>query len=123
MQLVAFEADWRAFFARTGITPLSLVYEDVVDDPDGTLRRVAAPMDVSLPPEPIAHVSRLAVQRDETSQAIRARFEADMGNPDLPFRQLLPPDRVQRGGSDRVVVRRTVSNVMRLLRGQALRQS
>jgi LPS sulfotransferase NodH len=121
MQLVAFDADWRAFFARTGITPMTVVYEDALDNPDGTIRRLAALLDVSLPSEPIAHVSRLAVQRDEASQAIRERFRAETGDPDRPFRLLMPPDRLERRASNRIVVPRTVSNLVRLLRGQALK--
>jgi hypothetical protein len=101
---------------------MTLVYEDAIEDPDGTLRQLAALLGVSLPPEPIAHASRLAVQRDEASQAIRTRFSADMGDPDRQFRLLLPPDRLDRHASNRVVVPRTISNVVRLLRGQSLKR-
>ncbi|HYZ82662.1 MAG TPA: Stf0 family sulfotransferase [Solirubrobacteraceae bacterium] len=46
------EAGWRSFFARHGITPLRLSYEeDLERDPEGTIRRVLGWIGESPPPD------------------------------------------------------------------------
>lgn len=120
-QVVAWQADWRAFFARTGITPLTLVYEDALVDPDATIRRVAALLDVDLPAAPIGDASKYAVQRDDATLAIRARFQADYGDPDRPIRTVLRVGHSAKRRREPVVAPRTIGNLVRLLRGRTLK--
>lgn len=69
-------ARWRLFFARNGITPLMLNYEQVAAAPQAAVDKVAAlvgetgpcPIDLSLAP--------LAVQRDSLSDEWRKRYLA-----------------------------------------------
>jgi LPS sulfotransferase NodH len=116
----SFQADWLAFFARTGITPLTLVYEEIVADRAGTLATIADALGVALPPGPAADTGRFTVQRDETTHAIRERFRADFGDPDRPIRLLsgVERDGVPTSGSRRPPA---VASVVRWLRGRALR--
>jgi LPS sulfotransferase NodH len=81
------QARWKSYFARNGIAPLWLVYEDMVSDPEGTVRRVAAHVGVA---EPVALDPAgidVGVQRDEISEAWRERFireSADLGRLEHP---------------------------------------
>jgi LPS sulfotransferase NodH len=71
-------AKWLAYFARNGIVPLSLVYEDVVKDPDKAVAAIAQHMQIdgevrigSVPAQ------KLTVQRDGRNEEWRRRFLAD----------------------------------------------
>jgi trehalose 2-sulfotransferase len=77
---------WQMFFARNGITPLWLTYEDVVADLPGTVRRVASLLDVELA-DPLPKLDVIDRQADSISDDWRARFIAsqrDLTRLDLP---------------------------------------
>jgi LPS sulfotransferase NodH len=62
------DTHWEAFFSRTGIEPLTIVYEDDLSDgPEQATRRVLRHLDLSVPPgwEAPAHMSRQADERSE----------------------------------------------------------
>jgi LPS sulfotransferase NodH len=65
---------WRLYFARNGISPLLLTYEEFADDLGGAARRVAA--HVGLAEEPVVAFEglRLGRQRDALSEEWRERF-------------------------------------------------
>jgi LPS sulfotransferase NodH len=70
------EARWRYYFARNGIEPLRLVYEDLMADPQGPVTAVAALMGVD--PAPRVDVSgvSITIQRDGVNEAWRERYLA-----------------------------------------------
>lgn len=82
-ELVRFEEDWRAWFARERITPLRLSYERLAEDPLSVLAQVlehlgldpAAAENVEIP------TARLA---DAESAAWTARFRAEEGGSTPP---------------------------------------
>jgi LPS sulfotransferase NodH len=71
---------WRRYFARNGIQPLWLVYEEVVSDPEGAVAAVAAHLaldgDVAIKPELVT----ATVQRDASSEQWRSRYVAESAN-------------------------------------------
>ena len=79
-EILAQDARWTLFFARTGIVPLRLVYEDALSAADATVAAVARLVGVegAVPaaPERIA----VAVQRDGQSADWRERFVAEHGD-------------------------------------------
>jgi LPS sulfotransferase NodH len=81
MRIVARDsARWRLYFARNGIDPLRLEYEQILADPQGAANAVAAFMGVD-PPPPIDPSSiDLTILRDEISAEWRRRFVAERGN-------------------------------------------
>lgn len=79
MGVAAVYADWEVFFARTGITPLRIVYEEALDDSTATLKAISDALVVDLPPE-LSHTSHLSIQRDEWTAAIRTRYRAERGD-------------------------------------------
>jgi LPS sulfotransferase NodH len=118
-QIVAYEADWRRFFARTGITPVPLVYEDVMADPLQALRMVADAIGVALPAGTKIGPTAFRIQRDEETEAARARFLAEAGDPDTPFQSLRSFGRKERQQS--VSSARGVGRVVGLLRRRAIK--
>jgi LPS sulfotransferase NodH len=58
---------------------MELTYEDAILDPAGAVRRIADLAEVSLDACP-ALSTDLVVQRDEATDAIRTRFEADLAS-------------------------------------------
>jgi LPS sulfotransferase NodH len=118
-QIVAYEADWRRFFARTGITPVPLVYEEVMADPAHALRTVADAVGVSLPAGTRIGPTAFAIQRDEQTEAARARFLAEAGDPDAPFQSLRSFGRKERQQSNSTPG--GVGRVVGLLRRRALK--
>jgi LPS sulfotransferase NodH len=74
--IVRWNGAWRLWFARSGLVPLHLLYEDVMADPQGTVARIAAALgaNVNLTIDPDQLVMR--VQRDALSEEWRARFLA-----------------------------------------------
>lgn len=76
--IVREEARWSLFFARTGLEPLRLVYEQVTADPQAAVDAVAAAVGVA-PARCDPAAVDLVVQRDELSAAWRARFLAERG--------------------------------------------
>lgn len=66
-------AQWPAFFSRHDVSPLRLVYEDFVGDPQRAIDDVAGML--GIPPRPIAPEGiDLAIQRDVLNDEWRTRF-------------------------------------------------
>ena len=79
-QVVLWNALWAHYFARTGIRPLELVYEDILPDPQKAIRRIAdhcdVREDVTLVPDLVAD----AVQRDDLTKRWREQFLSEYGD-------------------------------------------
>ncbi len=86
-----YRARWQMFFARNGIAPLWLAYEDVVADLAGTVRHVATMVGVDDLPNPLPELTTLPPQADAISDAWRERFLREEGN-------LRTLDRLPNGG-------------------------
>lgn len=73
-------ARWRSYFARNGIQPLWLIYEEVVADPQRAVSAIAA--HIGLEGEITVDCSsvNVTVQRGAISDEWRARFIAEAGN-------------------------------------------
>lgn len=65
---------WRRYFARNGIDPLWLVYEEMIADPEAALAAVADRMGVNVPKKLDTSAVNLVPLRDEISEAWRIRF-------------------------------------------------
>lgn len=76
------QARWRLFFARSGLTPLHLIYEDILQDPQGTVDAIAALVKLDPSPKVNLDLIKIEVQRDETSAEWRARFLKRYADPD-----------------------------------------
>lgn len=76
------DARWEMFFARNGIAPLRLVYEDALESVTATVVAVADLVKLGPRPVPAPRAIEVAVQRDAQTQDWRVRFLADYGNPD-----------------------------------------
>lgn len=84
------QARWSAFFARCGIAPLYLEYDEIVINPQGTAEKVARLVGLDDPPTVNLQQVYTRVQRDSLSEAWRARFVAEAQ--DLSFLDKpLPP--------------------------------
>lgn len=101
-------ARWRRYFARNGIQPLWLTYEQLTANPDATVRAVAGHLgfdeDVAVD---LASVP-LSIQRDQLSEQWRSRFvleSADLNYLDMSF------------GKPRVLLRRMARDVGLFVRG------
>lgn len=74
------QARWTAFFARTGIAPTTLIYEELMENPQAGVRRIAdlfgcaetAVIDLSK--------INLEIQRDEVMEEWRRRFVSEAGD-------------------------------------------
>jgi LPS sulfotransferase NodH len=71
------QARWRVWFARNGLTPLHLTYEEVTADPQAAAEAVAR--HIGLATVPKVDLSRVAldIQRDRVSDEWRRRFIAE----------------------------------------------
>jgi LPS sulfotransferase NodH len=80
--IAAGQARWRAYFARNGIMPLPLTYEQVATAPEGTVCAVAR--HIGLEEEVAVDVGRVrsTVLRDGLSEEWRARFLAEAADLD-----------------------------------------
>lgn len=74
------QARWRGYFARNGLQPLSLTYEQLVADPIAAVRAVAAHIGVEEELTPDLARVNVAVQRDDLSEEWRSRFIHDAGD-------------------------------------------
>ena len=76
-------ARWEMFFARNGLQPVRLVYEDVAAHPQDGVDRVAAELGLGgRVVADLAHV-QVRIQRDAFSEAWRHRFLDECGNLDF----------------------------------------
>jgi LPS sulfotransferase NodH len=77
------QARWALFFARTGIVPLPVFYEDVVANPQATIDRIAELVGIRQQVVIRPDLIDLRVQRDATTEEWRARFLREEGSGDL----------------------------------------
>jgi LPS sulfotransferase NodH len=80
--IVRERAQWEAFFARTGIKPLRIVYERFLEDRSGCVDLVANLMDVENPVVDQRRVD-VAIQRDAVTDEWERRFRAENGDPNV----------------------------------------
>jgi LPS sulfotransferase NodH len=94
--LLVEQARWRDYFAVNAVTPLFLVYEDVLRAPARAVRAVGRRVGLALPPRIDLDLVDLAIQRDALSDDWRARFiagHADAAAPSCLWSQdHAPPD-------------------------------
>lgn len=82
--IIRWNAAWQLWFARHGVVPLRLLYEELVADPQGNIDRVAAALGVTAAARVDPARLTMAIQRDALSEEWRERFLA--GQPqDRPF--------------------------------------
>ena len=65
---------WRSYFAATGISPVEVWYEDLVDDRVGTVRRVLEGLGVDAAAPDVSRPAAFRRQADETSARWAQRF-------------------------------------------------
>jgi trehalose 2-sulfotransferase len=70
------ERGWREFFARSGIVPLEVRYEDMVVAYEDTLRRVLDFIGVAVPPHLALPSPRLQKQADEETERLAEEYLA-----------------------------------------------
>ena len=75
------EARWALYFARIGAAPLELSYETVAASPQAAVDAIAALVGVDPPPAADPAKVDVRPQRDALSEAWRARFLAEQGDP------------------------------------------
>ena len=75
-------ARWDVFFARNGVGPAAIVYEELVADPQAAVDRVASLFGLCGVARIAPDKVHLAVQRDATTEEWRARFRAERRNLD-----------------------------------------
>jgi LPS sulfotransferase NodH len=80
MMIVRECAQWEAFFARTGIEPLRIVYERFLEDRSSYMGRVANLVAVENPVVDQRKVD-LVIQRDAVTEQWKQRFRAENGDP------------------------------------------
>ena len=82
MAIARERAQWEAFFARTGIKPIRIVYERFLEDRSSYLDLVANLMDVENPAVDPRRVD-VAIQRDAVTEEWEQRFRAENGDPNV----------------------------------------
>jgi LPS sulfotransferase NodH len=90
MAIARERAQWEAFFARTGIEPLRIVYERFLEDQPSYVDRVASLVDIENPVIDQRRVD-LVIQRDAVTEEWKQRFRAENGDPNVlddPFPNL-----------------------------------
>lgn len=75
-------ATWSAYFARTGIEPLTIAYEDAVLDPIASVKAVAAHVGVAVPDSAVRAEGYVFKLSDPLSDEWRRRFLAEQGDAD-----------------------------------------
>jgi LPS sulfotransferase NodH len=84
------QARWSWWFARNGIAPLRLTYEDVASNPRRAVELIGELVGIAAPP-PVEPA--MAIQRDRLTEEWRERFHAesrDLGYLDRPSKRLWP---------------------------------
>jgi trehalose 2-sulfotransferase len=74
--VISHERRWKEFFARSGIAPLEVRYEDMIQANGETLRRVLDFIGVQLPPGTPLPSSRLKKQADEETERLAQEYLA-----------------------------------------------
>jgi LPS sulfotransferase NodH len=80
--LAARDAQWAAYFARTRIAPLRLIYEEIEHDALGTVQKIAEYTGIRLNDPPLRAAVSLQKQRGSLSAEWRERFYLEFGRPD-----------------------------------------
>jgi LPS sulfotransferase NodH len=75
-------AQWEAYFARTGIEPVRIVYERFLEDQSSYVDRVASLVDIENPLVDQGRVN-LVIQRDAVTQEWKQRFRAENGDANM----------------------------------------
>jgi LPS sulfotransferase NodH len=82
--LIRENAAWRLWFARQGITPLLVTYEDLVANPQRVIDGIALKLGVAGPVAIHPAALKVRIQRDELNAQWRERFLAsEQGVPDI----------------------------------------
>lgn len=76
------EARWRMFFARNGLSPLMLWYEDLVSAPGPTVMQIAAHAGVEIRPSDISPDVHVRMQRTALNEEWKEKFISEMGSID-----------------------------------------
>lgn len=74
VEIVEYRARWSLFFARNGIEPLVLEYEELVGRPLRSLKRIGVAANVRVPMRWTATRHGMRIQRDDTSERWRTLF-------------------------------------------------
>lgn len=80
LRTASYRARWQLFFARNGIEPLWLTYEEVIADLSGAVGRIAAQLGIDDLPDPLPELATLQPQADATNAGWRAKFIASQGD-------------------------------------------
>jgi len=70
------EQRWADFFARSGVVPLEVRYEDMVSSYEKSIRRVLDFLDVELPADTVLPPPRLKKQADEATERLAEEYRA-----------------------------------------------
>jgi LPS sulfotransferase NodH len=83
--VVSHQARWRAYFAINALQPLTIIYEDLMDDPAAAVTAVGRLMHLPETPRANPALVDLRIQRDALSEAWRERFLAEHGDVTVPL--------------------------------------
>jgi LPS sulfotransferase NodH len=87
------EAGWRRFFARCGISPLALAFENLRADPLATARRLARMLRPSKPPTEGAQAPSVAAEPDVETRRLKSEVRAAyLARRKLPIRGAVWPE-------------------------------
>ena len=73
-RIVAHELAWTRYFARHGVTPLDICYEDFTDSLDETLRRIVSYLGVEFPDDHRVGPGKMVKMSDEISEEWVERY-------------------------------------------------
>jgi len=76
------EARWRMFFARNGLSPHMLWYEDLISAPEPAVMQIAAHAGVDIRPSDISTDVQVRMQRTTLNEEWKAKFVSEMGSID-----------------------------------------
>ena len=76
------EARWQMFFARNGISPLTLWYEDFISAPVESVMQIAAYVGVDIQPTEINTDVHTCIQRTMLNEEWKEKFISEMGSID-----------------------------------------
>lgn len=76
-RIVHEECAWAEYFTRAGITPLTVVYEDLVRNYESVVRRLLGDLQISLPSDYVFPAPRIYKQADAISEDWVERYQRD----------------------------------------------
>jgi LPS sulfotransferase NodH len=74
-QLHAHDNAWTGYFTGLGVPPVTVTYEELAEDKEGSVRRVLRHLGIQAPAEGIALEPKLSQQADALSEEWVARYE------------------------------------------------